>query len=362
MARPALSPEQMQELTQAVAAEVNRAPQPQRGRLRLDLPTFSGAKGPLDAQGFLKDAEGYKEACGLNDGQAVQAVQFALRDVAKVWGANLAITTDLQTITWQDYKAQFERRFGLSMSPSEKAKLVEGLKQKPDESVKAFFDRCQSAELILAESNQIYRQADQPTKQRMREQGICDKFLRGLREAGDLKGAVNSMAPAQGRDTITMQEYYDAAVQKEQTLSDRRTGATPLCTIAKAPETEKDLQAKVEEVERRMAELQAPRSRLDLSKTRCFGCNQLGHTVRFCRSRGQRGRSQGARGGRGRGFGSGWRRRGGQGPAASPAYPGPRTVGALEAMRAITDTLVDEKVRERRSQEEEPYFGLAHVR
>ena len=362
MANANLSQEQLRAVADQVAVEINRA-QALKGRLKLDLPTFSGAKGPLDAQAFLKDAEGYKEACGLSDGQCVQAVQFALRDAAKVWGANLAMTVDLQTVSWENYKRYFEKRFGLSMSPSEKAKLVEGLKQKPEESVRAFYDRCQSAELVLAESNSIYRQANEDTKTRMREQGICDKFLRGLKEAGDLKGAVNSMAPAQGQEAVSLQEYYEAAIQKEQSLADKKSGLSVFALSQQADVGKSDMQSKMEDVEKKLAELQMGRGKFDLSKVRCFGCNQLGHTIRFCRARGA-GRGRGGppttRGGRGR-FGGSSRQRGGFRSGSAGGFQSSRSVGALEALRAITDTLVEEenwpRAGERDKEASESIFG-----
>lgn len=111
----------------------------------------------------------------------------------------MALTKDLQKETWEEYKNAFESRFGLTMSPSEKAKLAESLAQKADESVRSFLDQCQSAELILAASNPIYVDSMEQVNKAMREQGACEKFLGGLREAGDLKSFVNSMAPAKGR-------------------------------------------------------------------------------------------------------------------------------------------------------------------
>ena len=333
-----LTPAQLQDIKDRIVADLNRENRI-KGRLKLDLPPFSGAKGPLDAQGFLRDAEGYKDACGLNDQQLIQAVQFALREEAKTWGANLALVDDLKTMSWEDYRTKFEKRFGLSMSPSEKAKLAEGLKQNSGESVRAFYDRCLSAELILAATNTMYQNADEDTKKQIREQGICDKFLRGLREDGELKSSVNSMAPAPGQTTVSLREYYEAAIQREQTLGDKKRGL--LCELSDKDEAGSS--QKVEEVQRPRGE---GRPRPDYSKMKCFICNQLGHIARLCkdnvRQTGTRPRSNfGFQRGRGRGGYTQFRGRGGSN--GNFGRPRPANIHAIEsALREISDTLAED--------------------
>ena len=56
----ALTPAQYEEVKTRILNDLNQENRI-KGRLKLDLPPFSGAKGPLDAQGFLRDAEGYKD-------------------------------------------------------------------------------------------------------------------------------------------------------------------------------------------------------------------------------------------------------------------------------------------------------------
>ena len=334
-----MSAQEYADLRQTLKDDIMRDQQA-RGRLKLELPTFSGSKSPLEAQAFLRDAEGYREACGLGEAQLIQAVQFALRDEAKTWGSNLTLTSDLATMPWADYRVLFEARFGLTMSPSEKAKLTESLAQKAEESVRSFYDRCQSAELILLANNTIYQAQNNGQKTAMREQGICEKFLRGLREAGDLKGYVNGLAPMRGQNAISLREYYEAAIQKEQTITDRRKST--ICEVSNAEETSDTHQ--VMEVQKRT----------DLSKIRCFRCSRMGHFRRDCKVRLDPGVSPG--GGQGRpGAGRGWgSRAGGQGGQRfQPGFrstggwrrPGARVgaggVNALETIRQAADALLE---------------------
>lgn len=339
-----MSAQEYEDLRRTLREDIIRDQQT-RGRLKLELPTFSGAKSPLEAQAFLRDAEGYREACGLDEAQLIQAVQFALRDEAKTWGSNLALTANLTTTTWADYRRLFENRFGLTMSPSEKAKLTESLMQKAEESVRSFFDRCQSAELVLLAGNAIYQARNADDKRAMREQGICEKFLRGLREAGDLKGYVNSLAPRTGQQAITLMEYYEAAIQKEQTLSDRRKSGN-VCEI----EEDTSEEAAITEIQKK-----------DMAKIKCYKCGRNGHFKRDCRVRTDPQRQGGRgfnsrppnRGGwnQNRGSSNGWR-----GGSSGGGFSGPRmgrsNVSALEMIKQAADALLDEEATEKFDSEE----------
>ena len=341
-------------LIRAVRDEMVRANQA-RGRLKLELPSFSGAKTPLEAQAFLRDAEGYKEACGLDDAQAIQAVQFALRDEAKTWGANLALTRNLGTTTWVQYTNLFAERFGLTMSPSEKAKLVESLAQKSEESVRSFYDRCNSAELILSTGNPIYENRNVQDANAIREAGICDKFLRGLREAGDLKVFVNSLTPRVGQQAITLKDYYDAAIQKEQAIMDKKR----ICEVNELKEAQEGQQVEV------ISNNRGP----DMSRVVCFRCRKIGHFARNCRLpptggatfQNNRGRGSFFRGRGGRGnFNSNFAFRGRGGNWGRPTFNrlgnggNSNNVSALEAIQQATQALAEEEYwKEEEKQKEE---------
>lgn len=207
---------------------------PQHGaalnRARLVLPLFKGKMDALATTAFIAKVESFATVTRLNAEETAQAVAFAMEDgsAADKWIQNLRISQPDALADWDVMRPLLQTRFSPRLTPSEKAAIVESLRQAKEEDVHAFLDRCESVQYLM--------ERDIPDAQKIganaasyrlnHGNGVLEKFLRGLRTSDGLKQAVNS---APGCDTL--EQYKDAAARIEKNAAKATAAAAIVAAV-----------------------------------------------------------------------------------------------------------------------------------
>ena len=286
-------------------------------RAKLVLPVFKGDTNAPAALSFIRKVNAYQQVTQLDNAQTAQAVAFSFPEGSKaaLWLRNLESQEADVAADWEQLRERLRTRFSPVLTPSERATILDEIRQARDEEVATFADRCVEAQITL-ERDLTAAQKAEAGFERAHNDGIRDMFLRGLREADGFKKTVNS-AP----NCATFAEFLTAAIRIER----HSLPPKPSVVIAEVCEgvdvDPNDDNAEVAELTagQRQARKKGqpgnrPQPRQEGGTPRaCWTCASTEHLQRACPQRqggGGRGASRG--GGRGRGRNNGGGRRGGQ--------------------------------------------------
>jgi hypothetical protein len=190
---------------------------PQEGalnRARLVLRLFKGDGDALATLDFIQKVDAYALVTRLTDAETAQAVAFAVEmgSRADVWLSNLRLSAPRDAASWDRLKIRLQERFSPRQTASEKAAIVEALKQGKEEDVAAYADRCDKIQYLLERDIPDERKTgdNEDAYLANHQAGVLEKLLRGLREADGFKKAVNSSLHCN-----TLEEYKQAAIRIE---------------------------------------------------------------------------------------------------------------------------------------------------
>ena len=132
----------------AAAAPHAAAP---RTRPRSSFPSFKGDMDSLATMDWVSKVDSYKTIARITTEEAAEAVKFAMEagSVAEVWLRNLRMRDAATAADWAQLKPVLLARFSPKITASEKAQVVECLRQGKQEDVAAFYDRCISVQLLV---------------------------------------------------------------------------------------------------------------------------------------------------------------------------------------------------------------------
>ncbi len=200
------------------------------------LPLFKGKMDALKTAAFVAKVASFATVTRLTPEETAEAVAFAMADdsPADKWMQNLRLSNAAAAGNWTLLSPMLVTRFSPRLTPSEKASLVEGLKQSKDEDVHAFVDRCHSVQFLMERDipDDQKQGANRANYEANHDAGVLEKFLRGLRTADNLKQAVNS-AP----QCDTLAQYMDAATRIEKNSAKASAAAAAVVAAMEAEMT-----------------------------------------------------------------------------------------------------------------------------
>ena len=193
------------------------APEP-INKARLVMPLFDGKGDARATIKFLELVDSYQTVTRLTDEETARAVPFALipGSTAETWYQNLKDDRPNDVAEWPALRARIIERFSPPLNPSQKGKVADALSQGAKEDVQSFLDRVRSAQKLINKGfPENMRTGNQADSYRVHEEAsIMEKFLRGLRMAGDFKEKVNSAAGC-----TTLAQYLTVAVTIEHNMT-----------------------------------------------------------------------------------------------------------------------------------------------
>ena len=296
---PKMSDEEDEDLPGVPGAGGAPAGGAQGGKIKLSLPSYDGSGGVFAAQHFLQRFAAYARVGNLDNGQKVEALRFAVKGAAEIWFMNIMIMKPNIMNNWEQLQAAFETRFKTVLTAGERAMSVENCRQKPNEDVARFYDRCEMVQNVLemdiAEADKTG--ANQPMFEANHNRALMDLFLKGLTEKNDLRNLVSTASGC-----VTLEQFLEAAKRIE-----RSTRKVDIATVEEEEmDTTVDQEYEVNAIRggwrgRPGRGRGLPPDRAEwLKRQTCWICGKTGHISRTCFQQRQRGRA-GARGvGRGR--------------------------------------------------------------
>ena len=123
------------------------APAP-AGGYKLPFPYYKGRGTPEECDAFVRKYETWCRRAGLDplnpqqSAEMVATLEWALQDDAANWLMSVRCTNPAALHDWAHIRAEMLTRFGTKRTPSELAAARAELKQKHEETVQAFMDRC----------------------------------------------------------------------------------------------------------------------------------------------------------------------------------------------------------------------------
>lgn len=181
-------------------------------RVKLELKPFEGkTSSPLEARIFIRKVEAYGAVCGLSPEQLAQAASFAFSGPASRWFGTFEEAEDPRIDTWPTLRLLFEERFCRVHSSSELSRFLRDLRQKVDESVDDFYDRCQELQFLEhANISAATRQAVEFSE--IHNNGVTLKFINGLKKSIRDRAVIS--------DATTLEGVVSAARRVETTFRD----------------------------------------------------------------------------------------------------------------------------------------------
>ena len=291
-------------------------------RMNLKIPTFSGKENRGAVAAFILKAQTAIAAAGLENRPVEAAGYFAhaLKGQAFEW---FAIRTDTQPELRQDYEAllqAFKDRYLVPLTVTDLQDLKKELKQKEDENVMDFKDRCAYVQKLEMEEIPAADRAV-PLFATTRDKYTLQKFLEGLR--ADIKTPLLQQAA----QCENLDDYL--AIAKDIEISLNKKKGDKMTTMGEVAQVNTDKLTKEDEtkcslqdVKRAVEEIQTlvvrGRGRGFMNRGRgtqagrgmnsqrrgnnCFFCGIPGHWARDCRKRQTMQRGRGTQRGRFGGF------------------------------------------------------------
>ena len=183
-------------------------------KARLTLPLYKGLNDGKATRDFCRKVDSYQHVARLTDEETAQAVTFTMvpGSAAHEWITNTTEENPDLVATWPVLRPLLVARFSPALTPSEKSASVDLCKQKKDEDVLRFFDKCRTTQLLLDRNIPDAEKAagNGVGYQRRYREGILGLFLCGLREEGGLKTQVNGALGC-----VTLDDYKNAAIIHE---------------------------------------------------------------------------------------------------------------------------------------------------
>ena len=298
------------------------------------IPEFSGKESQEKIELWKDRAHKSLSSSGLmragRETEAVSYVTYVFKDVAYEWFKRAERETPEIALDVNEFWRQFDQRFVKRQTDSQKALLRETLKQKANESVRDFSDRCFNTQVLLWKDKPAEMKALQSYKMILDDEARSH-FVGGCKPA--IKQALDERYP----DITDLKSATQIAILTETALS--KTSAVETCETEvaavtpkvkpKAPAAETKKEPTTEKAADPMEQLVNALSRVvgttggrgraqqgrgrarGRARTRgrgagpangtCFLCNQPGHWARNCPRRGSQQQPAPAQG-RGRGY------------------------------------------------------------
>jgi hypothetical protein len=100
---------------------------------------------------FATKVDSYAKVARLEDDETAEAFSFSMgvASNAEAWLRNLRNEDEATAGSWRRLKPAFLRRFAPNLTASEKAALVERLRQDKHEDVASFLDRCKEVQFLV---------------------------------------------------------------------------------------------------------------------------------------------------------------------------------------------------------------------
>ena len=216
---------------------------------------------------FIKIVDYTKNIGNWNDRKAADNVVLACTGKARRWVELLMEEENAVLQSWDALKVEMKDRFQIAATMAEKAEVVRGLKQRQDESVLDFFDRCKAAQYIIVEGGPAVNDDNKAMHDFSFNAQVQLHFVQGLRTP------IQSRVINSGEETLA--GVKNAALRAEKSLAPYQTA--------------KDKPAKGVEInEAEVEAVQQGEARSNpFAEYLCHFCKKKGHIQKYCHTRKQ---------------------------------------------------------------------------
>jgi hypothetical protein len=239
------------------------------------IQTWSGTAKSVPLQGFINSVETTADIGNWTEKDKIWVMTLKLTDVARSFYDATPALHD-KDVTWQNFKAAFEKRFRDNRSDQFHFLELQRARQLPDESIRDFSDR------VVNLGRKIIPQLDDPNAQHqcnvLANKMIIAAFTEGLR--GNPGNHARIAVPTKMEDAVNI------ALTVEQTEASKKHGDT----FYVENRSRKPHQSRAPDHRRRREEDSKRGNERDEgdwedSKRTCFTCGGKGHRSRDCATR-----------------------------------------------------------------------------
>ena len=263
-----------------------------KGTELLAIPLYPGTG--LDAELWLDQVQRAAVTYNWNQQRKSGAACMRLSEKALIWlDAQRKMGVKLEDKNWDQFKELFLARFKPKDNVIKACEGLIDLRQKPNEPVLSFYDRCC---LAIEAKNQPGYTAEQRDTEEYKNARACDLY--SFMCAGMLPSLrrvimASNDPPKDIKDLKARAAESEAALAMQQSIQEI-TEETKQVNIDEAKsEKKEDADSKIDKLEKELAAMK--------KGIRCYLCGEFGHVRRECPRRGQGGQRGGQQQGRGRG-------------------------------------------------------------
>jgi hypothetical protein len=167
-----------------------------------------GEMGPLLAMKFIREVDAAKLAGALTDGRTAGLARQALQGEAEEWAVVMELRNTNAFLTWPPLKALIQREWVRPLTMMEIKSLMDGLQQRPTETVSGFRIRVELAH-IQEDLTLTAEVKDEAGYQTNVDRRVRRAYLSGLRQ--NIRSAMVGVEP----DTATLDEMERLAKNAE---------------------------------------------------------------------------------------------------------------------------------------------------